>query len=157
MQVHIHTHTHTQKIYYICTYTYTHTERWYISYAHTHTHTHRWYIIYSRTNTSATHTWRDLHIWLYITNTRTRCMYLYICACVCDMTHPYIGEIPPTGRRRITGCLIFIGHFSPKNPMISGSFAKIDLQLKASCESSPPCTANTNVTQFEELWGGYGQ
>ena len=38
------------------------------------------------------------------------------------------------------GCLIFIGHFSQKSPTISGSSAKNDLQIKASCGSSPPCT-----------------
>jgi len=41
------------------------------------------------------------------------------------------------------GCLILINHFPHKSPIISGSFAKIDLQLKASYGSSPPCTART--------------
>jgi len=46
-----------------------------------------------------------------------------------------------SGWCRFRGCLIFTGHFPPKSPLISGSFAENDRQLEASSESWPPCTA----------------
>ena len=46
------------------------------------------------------------------------------------------------GWRKPRGRRMFIGHFSQKSPIISGSFAKNDLQLKASYGFSPPFTTS---------------
>jgi len=60
----------------------------------------------------------------------------------CDKT-------PETGWQRHTGCPIFTGYFSQKSPIIRGSFAERDLQLKGFYASSLPCSMQ--LTDLELL------
>ena len=53
--------------------------------------------------------------------------------------------------RRGIECLIFIGQFLQKSPIICCALAKNDLQLRASYGSSPPCSSLLN-TEFSKLW-----
>ena len=53
---------------------------------------------------------------------------------------PHIVSRCVQGWRGLIGSLMFIGHFLRKWPIFSGSFVEIDLQLRGSYGSSPPCT-----------------
>jgi len=67
------------------------------------------------------------------------------------MSTRWESHVTCTGWRRVIGCLIFIGHFPKKNPTLSGSLAKPDLQLEASYQSLPPCI---NESLHQSNWRG---
>jgi len=110
----------------------------------THLYTRNDSYIYS------THTTWLIHMW-YLQDSFIHPKWLINICYLHDFTHTdvvsawliYISSYTYSIRWwRCVGCLILRRHFPPKSPIINGSFAKIDLQLKASYASSLPCTAS---------------
>jgi len=71
--------------------------------------------------------------------------------CVLSVCGVRVECVFSTGWRGVMGCLIFIGHFPQNSPIISGSFAKNDPQLKVSYESSPPCMCGGSVEWMQNV------
>ena len=94
----------------------------------------------------------DIFIFVYILISRSNIHMLRASTCVRTSTHSHFHSITTvvTGWQRPIGCFIFIGHVPQKSPIISGSFAKNDLQLEASYGSPPPCM----LPLWGPVWSG---
>jgi len=96
-------------------------------------------------------TWR-IHIWygLFPRDMTHSLVHSYVCIHTCDVTFDSTPSY--TGWRRCIGCLIVTGHLPQTSPIISGSFAKGDLQPEASYASSPLCSFSPSIPLIWCRW-----
>jgi len=78
------------------------------------------------------HTHTHMHIYAEVHNSVMWCLNVFS-VCVHAFLHLSIHT------KKCIACLIFIGHFPQKSPIISCSFVKNDLQLEASYGLRHPC------------------
>jgi len=81
---------------------------------------------------------RNIYVPQWLTISYSLCIWLTDSLWIHSL-HIWLVHICRRGWRRPTGCIIFIGHFPQKSPIICGSFAENDLPIKVSHGSSPPC------------------
>jgi len=97
---------------YICVYVY----------AYIYIHIYIYVCVYTYVNIHI-YTYKRLHIHAY-TYTYVHACKIYVCTCINIYMNVVKSMCTQIEWRRVIGCLIFIGHFSQKSPIISACLAK---------------------------------
>ena len=85
------------------------------------------------------YTFIGTHTYIYIYTYKYMYKYTHMYIYIEVSKDPCLNRVSYYSVAKTQGCLICLGDFTQKSPIVGGSFAKNDLQLKASCGSSPQC------------------